>query len=163
MAVISYKDLPQIRAVNKSKKIVFCSGVFDLFHAGHVLFLEDCKKYGDILVVTVGNDFMIKRNKGNSRPILDEDNRLKIVSALKPVDYCLLEKTVLSHPLAHIEFVLKRLRPDYYVINEDAFDIAYRKQLVSDYNTRLIVLKRKCPKKYDNISTTKIIEKIKRL
>ncbi|MEK7074233.1 MAG: adenylyltransferase/cytidyltransferase family protein, partial [Patescibacteria group bacterium] len=92
MSIIEFKDIASLRKEHKDKKIVFCSGTFDLTHAGHVLFLEDCKKYGDLLVVAVGNDFNQRVNaKGKGRPVQNEHLRLKMVSSLKPVDYALLD------------------------------------------------------------------------
>lgn len=154
-------DLPKIREKYKDQKIVFCSGTFDLVHAGHILFFEDCKKLGDILVVSVGNDVMIKRNKGDRRPILNEQVRLKIISSLRPVDYCILEKTIRKNSLAHLEFVFKKLNPNVYVINEDAFDISYRKRVTKKFNVNLVILNRWSPPEFNDISTTKIIETIK--
>jgi len=163
MILTKYSELKKIRRENSDKKIVFCSGTFDLTHAGHVLFFEDSRKVGDLLVVTVGSDAMIKKNKGDKRPILNEHLRLKLVSSLKPVDYCLLEMKTKDHPLQHLEYTFKDLRPDIYVINQDAFDIPFRKKLAKKYKIKLVVLNRWCPPEYDNISTTKIIEKIKNI
>lgn len=158
----SYNDLHLIRGWHKEKKIVFCSGSFDLTHAGHILFFEDCKKYGDILVVGVGNDHIIKVNKGKDRPILNQHVRLKLIDSIKLVDYCFLDESKeKNHPLDIIEETFKRLKPDTYVINQDALGIPYRKKLAKKCGVRLIALKRFCPPKFANISTSKIIEKIR--
>lgn len=158
-------DLPRIREVYKDKKIVFCSGSFDLTHAGHVLFFEGCKKLGDILVVMVGGDKTIKHGKGDERPILNEYMRVKIVDSLKPVDYTLIDEIVPlnHHPLQAINIVLEKLHPDLYVINDDAFDIAYRRAIAKEYGVELVILKRTCPEEFGDISATKIIERIKKL
>ena len=87
--IISYKNLASVRKKYPDKKIVFCSGSFDLIHPGHVLTFEALKKLGDILVVAVGGDKDIAEIKGPTRPILNEDLRLKMVDSLKPVDYAL--------------------------------------------------------------------------
>lgn len=164
MAVISINDLKRIREENKGKKIVFCSGSFDLTHAGHILFFEDCKKHGDILVVAVGKDSSIKDNKGDKRPILNQYIRLKTIDSLKPVDYCYIDQTSMSgNKLYTIERAFENLKPDMYVINEDAFDIPYRKELSEKYRVKLIILPRTCPPEFDGISTSKIIQKIKEL
>ena len=163
MALITYGDLPSIREKHKKERIVFASGTFDLPHAGHVLFFEDCKKYGDILVVTVGTDSAVKRNKGIERPVMNERVRLKIISSLKPIDYCLMEADVYEEPLKHIEITFKTLKPDAYVINADAFDIPYRERIAKEHGVELVILERWCPPEFGDISTTKIIEQIKKL
>lgn len=164
MALIKYKDLPDIRKKYKDKKIVFCSGSFDLTHAGHVLFFEDCKKYGEILVVSVGSDILINKFKSTNRPVLNQHIRLKMVNSLKPVDIVFMNKsTPEEHPQADTEVAFRNLRPDVYVINKDASDIPYRKMLAKKYGVKLVILNRRCPKEFDNVSTTSIIDKIKSL
>ncbi len=163
MAQINFEELLQVREKFKGKKIVFCSGGFDLTHAGHILFLEDCKKFGDILVVGLGSDAARKEEKGDERPIFNEHIRLKIIESLKPVDYVFIVPLPIKHPFSGLDRIMEKLRPDVYVINSDAFDIPYRQEMVKRFNSQLIILERWCPPEFENISTTKIIEKIKRI
>ena len=164
MAKTTLKNLYQIKQQHKGKKIVFCSGSFDLTHAGHLLFFEDCKKLGDILVVMIGGDKAIRRGKGNERPILNEHLRIRMIDALKPVDYTLIDEIdpVDIHPLHAVDRALEALRPDVYVINQDASDIPYRENLAQKYGVELVILERTCPEEFEEVSTTKIIEKIKK-
>ena len=163
--IISIGDLASIREKHKNQKIAFCAGIFDLTHAGHVLFFEDCKKYGDVLVVMVGSDFTIQHYKGDGRPILNEHLRLKMIDSLKPVDYTLLDLNTSDVDFLAVipEVVFKLLKPDLYIVNDDAFDMQRRHALVKGVDTKLVILKRTCPPEFENISTTKIIEKIKSL
>lgn len=165
MTNIVLEDLPKIRRKHKNKKIVFCSGCFDLTHAGHVLFFEDCKKIGDILVVAIGTDNSIRRYKGDKRPILNENVRLKVVDALKPVDYTFLDMDAYEsdNKFVLLSLVFKDLKPDYYVFNEDAYGIPEREEISKKYGVEMKVLKRWCPEEFEEISTSKIIEKIKAL
>jgi cytidyltransferase-like protein len=144
------------------KKIAFCSGTFDLAHAGHVLFLEDCKKLADIVVVGVGSDALIHSYKGSTRPIMNEHIRLKMIDSLKPVDYAFLQ--IVSDPKNMLEeflpYVFQNLQPDMYVINEDAFDIPSRERLSKEYGVSLIIFPRTCPPEFEGISTTSLIKKI---
>lgn len=164
MSSISEKNLGKIRKKHSDRKIVFCSGSFDLVHAGHALFFEDCKKFGDILVVSVGPDIDIKKLKGDQRPILNQHVRLKMISSLRPVDYCFVgaRYSPKKHLFYSNEKVFKTLKPDIYVVNADAFNIPDRQKLAKKYGIKMVVLKRWCPPKFENISTTKIIEKIRR-
>lgn len=162
MTIIDHKELQSIRQKHAGEKIVYCSGSFDLTHAGHILFFEDCKKRGDVLVVAVGHDNAIKNLKGKIRPILNEHIRLKTVASLKPVDYCFLDIVANGHPLSFVnDHVFQHLQPDVYVINTDAFDIPYREEASKKYNVELVILKRWCPSEYQDISTTNIISKIR--
>ena len=161
MSIIKFSDLPKIRKKHKNEKIVVCSGCFDLTHAGHVLFLEDCKKQGDILVVVLGPDSNIRGYKPG-RPILNEHLRLKMVDSLKPVDYALLD--IESDDLiANLVPLFEKLQPDVYVINSDAHNQERRHKLLNGFKTKFVTLERTAPKEFEKISTSKIIEKIKNL
>lgn len=163
MAYTRYKDFPKIRKKHSGQTIVFCSGTFDLTHAGHALFFEDCKRLGDILVVAVGTDASIKEIKGKHRPILNQHLRLKMVDSIRPVDYSFIGTKHHKHILDFLHAVFSGLKPDVYVINDDAFGIDFRKKLAKKYGVKLKILKRACPPQFNKVSTTNIIEKIKAL
>ncbi len=164
MVQIYLSDLEELRLKNKHKKIVFCSGGFDLTHVGHILFFEDCKMQGDILVVAVARDVSLRRRKGNNRPILNEYVRIKTIDSLKPVDYTFISPETSTTDLLHtLNVAFEKLRPDIYVINEDAFDIDQRRELCSKYEVSLKILPRYCPPEFEGVSTSKIIAKIKNL
>ncbi len=72
------------------KKIVFTNGCFDILHAGHVKYLEVAKSYGDVLIVGVNDDSSIKKLKGPTRPINNQDDRAYILASLESVDYVVI-------------------------------------------------------------------------
>lgn len=162
MILKNYKELQQIREKFKGKKIVFCTGVFDLTHAGHVLFFEDCKDLGDILVVALGGDESVKNYK-RRKPIINEHMRAKLISSLKPVDFCFISRAVKENdPMYDMVNMLEHLKPEIYAVNDDGFDMPSRKKLTDEFGTKLVILKRTCPAEFDSVSTSKIIEKIKK-
>lgn len=71
----------------QGKRIVFTNGCFDLLHIGHIRYLEEAKSLGDILVVGINSDHSVRGLKGPERPILPEEERSEILSALSCVDY----------------------------------------------------------------------------
>ncbi len=74
------------RSLNKS--IVFTNGCFDIIHPGHVLYLEDAKSEGDILVVGINDDDSVRTlNKGDGRPYQDLESRMLVLASLESVDY----------------------------------------------------------------------------
>ena len=159
--IVDYKDFSHLRKKHKNEKIIFCSGSFDLLHAGHVLFLEDCRKFGDILVVAVGDDAIVGI-KGSNRPILNQYVRIKMLDSLKVVDYCFIHKNINVPFLnSYTEEVLTLLKPDVWVINTDASEINFREETAKKYNVDFRVLERTCPSEFEEISTSKIIKKIK--
>ncbi|MCX8019538.1 MAG: D-glycero-beta-D-manno-heptose 1-phosphate adenylyltransferase [Chitinophagaceae bacterium] len=68
------------------KKIAFTNGVFDMLHAGHLHLLENAAAQADILVVGLNSDTSVKRLKGEQRPIMNQENRAKLLASLLFVD-----------------------------------------------------------------------------
>jgi D-beta-D-heptose 7-phosphate kinase/D-beta-D-heptose 1-phosphate adenosyltransferase len=77
--------LSQLQA--QGKRVVFTNGCFDLLHAGHIRFLEESRRLGDVLVVAVDSDASVKQVKGEGRPVIGEGQRVRILAALEAVDY----------------------------------------------------------------------------
>jgi glycerol-3-phosphate cytidylyltransferase len=72
------------------KRMVFTNGCFDILHVGHTAYLEAAKRLGDVLVVGVNSDASVRRLKGQTRPINNQDDRATLLSALKSVDYTVI-------------------------------------------------------------------------
>lgn len=73
--------------VNRSFKLVFTNGCFDVLHKGHMETLKFAKSKGDKLVVAVNTDESVKRLKGESRPVVPLEHRMAVLASLKFVDY----------------------------------------------------------------------------
>jgi rfaE bifunctional protein nucleotidyltransferase chain/domain len=71
---------------NRDKKIVFTNGCFDILHSGHVAYLNEAKKQGDLLFVGLNSDNSIKRLKGETRPINKELDRKYLLENLRCID-----------------------------------------------------------------------------
>ncbi|MBS4062033.1 MAG: SIS domain-containing protein [Bacteroidetes bacterium] len=69
------------------KIIVTTNGCFDMLHVGHVNFLQQAKALGDVLIVGLNSDSSVRQIKGSERPILSENEREEMLSALKSVDF----------------------------------------------------------------------------
>jgi rfaE bifunctional protein nucleotidyltransferase chain/domain len=102
---------PQWRA--QGKTVVWTNGVFDLLHAGHVRSLRDAKALGDILVVGINSDSSARRFKGPSRPLMCEQDRAELLSALEMVDYLVIFDE--AEPSA----ALARLQPEIHCKGEE--------------------------------------------
>lgn len=75
---------------DKGKKIIFTNGCFDILHAGHVKYLEEAKSYGDVLILGLNADSSVKKLKGPTRPINNQDDRAYILASLESVDYVVI-------------------------------------------------------------------------
>ena len=80
--------IKKLRSENKT--IVFTNGCFDILHAGHVRYLKESKSKGDVLIVGLNSDSSIKKIKGESRPINNEQDRTEVLSALENVNYIIV-------------------------------------------------------------------------
>lgn len=135
---------------SQNKKIATTNGVFDILHYGHVKYLEEAKKLGDILIVGVNSDKSVKENKGDKRPINDEKSRMWVLAALESVDYVFLfnEKDPRSW--------LSKIKPDIHVKAGDyKLDQIIEKGIVEKNGGKIVIAK--AEKQY---STTKVINKI---
>jgi len=97
----------------KHKTIVFTNGVFDILHYGHIDYLTKAKKLGDILIVGVNTDSSVRKFKSKDRPIQNEKDRVRILAALKPVDYVVLFSETTP------ENLIKLIKPDILVKGAD--------------------------------------------
>ena len=72
------------------KRVVFTNGCFDILHRGHVTYLQCARELGDVLVVGLNTDDSVRKLKGPSRPINNEDDRAAVLDALRSVDFVCL-------------------------------------------------------------------------
>ena len=133
---------------NNSKRIVFTNGCFDILHVGHVQYLHQAKKLGDILIVAINSDNSVKLNKGPSRPINSFEDRACIIASLESVDYVIKfeEETPIN--------LIKKITPDFLVKGGD-----YKNKQVAgqDFAKELVLIDFVSGK-----STTNIIKQIKK-
>ena len=143
------KELEQIRG---KKKIVFTNGCFDILHAGHVHYLKECKKLGDILIVGINSDNSVKRIKGEKRPIIPLEMRAYVLSHLCVVDYVVPFEEDTPYNL------IREIKPDILVKGGD-WDIEkiVGRDIVQSYGGKVLTI----PFEFD-ISTTKIVEEVKK-
>jgi D-beta-D-heptose 7-phosphate kinase/D-beta-D-heptose 1-phosphate adenosyltransferase len=132
---------------NRNFKLVWNNGCYDLMHGGHLEALNFAKKQGDMLVVGLNSDESVRKLKGDSRPIMPYEQRLKMLEALEAVDFVV--KIEDETPAELIETI----KPDVIVKSAD-----YKNKLVVGSD---IVKDIRFAPFVNGISTTGIIEKIK--
>ncbi len=133
------------------KKVAFTNGVFDILHPGHIFSLSEAAKEGDYLVVGMNADVSVKRLKGESRPVNNQESRAILLAALLMVDAVVIfeEDTPLE--------LVKAIRPDVMVKGGDYTpeQVAGGKEVIADGGKVVInpIL--------EGYSTTALIEKMK--
>ena len=132
------------------KKIVFTNGVFDILHEGHIASLSSAASFGDILIVGVNADASVKRLKGPSRPVNNEQARALLLASL-----VLTDKVILFEEDTPLNLILQ-IMPDVIVKGGDYTidQIVGAKEVIANGGKVEIV------PLVEGISTTAIIEKI---
>lgn len=103
----------KLSSVRSGQKIVFTNGCFDLLHVGHIRYLQEARRLGDLLVVGLNADASVKRLKGPTRPLQSENDRAEILAALGCVDFTTLFEE--DTP----ENLIKMIKPDILVKGGD--------------------------------------------
>ena len=102
-----------IKLREKSQKIVFTNGCFDILHRGHIGYLKEASNYGDILIVGLNSDSSIQKLKGPSRPINIQDDRAYMLAAYDFISYVVIfdEETPYN--------IISIIRPDVLIKGGD--------------------------------------------
>jgi rfaE bifunctional protein nucleotidyltransferase chain/domain len=114
--LLRIEDLPALRAeaTRAGRTIALANGVFDLFHVGHLRYLQGARAEADLLVVAVNSDASARRlGKGPGRPVVPEAERAEIVAGLACVDHVVLFDD------ADVVPIIRALRPDVQVKGTD--------------------------------------------
>ncbi|UXR64369.1 D-glycero-beta-D-manno-heptose 1-phosphate adenylyltransferase [Bdellovibrio bacteriovorus] len=141
------ETLAPVRA--QGGKIVFTNGCFDLLHVGHVRYLQEAQRLGDVLVVGVNSDASVKRLKGPTRPVQIENDRAEILAALGAVNFAVIFTEDTPENLIH------KVKPDILVKGGDwKIESIVGAPFVMSYGGKVMSLQF-----VDGKSTTKLIEK----
>ncbi|WP_372752444.1 adenylyltransferase/cytidyltransferase family protein [Mariniflexile sp.] len=117
-------------------KKVFVSGCFDMLHSGHIAFFKEASTYGD-LYVGIGSDATIAGLKGR-QTINSEQERIYMINAIKYVKEAFVNS---GSGMLDFEEDLKKLKPDFFVVNEDGFTPA-KEELCNELGIELKMLSR---------------------
>ena len=116
-------------------RIVLTSGSFDLLHVGHAAYLEKAAELGDLLVVGVDSDAKIRKRKGEERPIVREEERVRLLSHLRGVGLI-----TLKDPDEERWGLIKLVRPDVLVVTAETYSPDEIRELERNYCRRVVIL-----------------------
>src|SRR5262249_48546777 len=139
------------RLRDSGKKLVFTNGVFDLLHVGHVRYIQQARELGDALVVAVNGDASVRELKGDTRPLMNENDRAEILASLAAIDYVTIFDDVSPRSL------IAELLPDVLVKGGDySPEQIHGREEVEAAGGRVISLSF-----VEGTSTSKLIERMK--
>jgi len=93
----------------EGRRVVFTNGVFDVLHAGHIVYLAWARAQGDALILGLNTDDSVRALKGPERPLVAFADRAAVLAALRSVD------VVVGFAQRTPETLLDRIRPDVHV------------------------------------------------
>lgn len=120
---------------NQGKKIVLVGGVFDIIHIGHIRFLQEAKRCGDVLVVLLENDETVKRLKGNQRPFTIQKERAEILAELASTDI-IIPLTEIKNDDEYDHIVIS-LKPDIIAVTKDDPNLGHKKRQAKEVSAQI--------------------------
>ena len=111
--IITLEKFLEIKKKLKSKKIIMAHGVFDLLHIGHLRYFQQCKKFGQILIVSVTADKFV--NKGLNKPFFSETLRMEAVASNINVDFVVISEALTA------EKNIQKIKPNFYAKGYDYY------------------------------------------
>jgi rfaE bifunctional protein nucleotidyltransferase chain/domain len=135
--VVGREELVSLVAERRSAgdTIVLANGCFDLFHVGHIRYLEGAKAAGHFLIVAVNSDEQVVKQKGEGRPFMPENERAEIVAALRCVDLV----TIFPEPT--VTDVIRAIKPDFHAKGTDyTADSVPEKDIVAEVGGKVIIV-----------------------
>ena len=134
----------------RGKRVVFTNGCFDLLHVGHVKYLQQARRCGDLLVLGLNSDASVRRLKGDKRPLINEHERAHVLAALSCIDFITIFDDDTPRTLIEV------LRPDILVKGGDYLpEEVVGKDIVESYGGRVEIIPF-----VDGKSTTRLINRI---
>lgn len=126
-----YEDFEQLRVHiealrTEGKRVVLTQGVYDMLHIGHAQYLEKAKAHGDVLIVGVDSDALTRKRKGDGRPVVPQEERIKMLLHLRHVDL-----VVLRDVDKELEALIMTIKPDVYIASESTKDFVVDEDLAS--------------------------------
>ena len=152
MIVFDWRELQVLLSSEQTQRkiVVFTNGCFDILHAGHVRYLAEAKKLGDVLIVGLNSDASVCKLKGAGRPVNSAADRAEVLAGLRAVDHVVVFEEDTAEEL------VRRLRPDVYVKGGDySLDRLPESAIVTSYGGRTVLVPM-----LEGRSTTQVIRKM---
>ena len=138
------------REVRGGRCVVFTNGCFDLLHPGHIRSLERARSLGDVLVIGLNGDASVRQLKGNSRPLVSQQERAEVLAALAAADFVVIFDEATPRAL------IARLLPDVLAKGADWKDHIVGREEVEAAGGRVVSLSIE-----PGYSTTAILEAVR--
>lgn len=156
--IISLKKAIKIsKKLHLDKKILVISGgCFDILHLGHVKFLKNAKKQGNLLLILLESDESVEKLKGKERPINSQTERAEILAAINFVDYVLLLNGIKSNE--EYDKLIKDLNPDIIAVTKNDPNVIHNQRQAKQIGASVLKVIARIPNK-SSTNLAKLISK----
>jgi rfaE bifunctional protein nucleotidyltransferase chain/domain len=144
-----------VSPLNKGRShnsVVLVGGCFDILHLGHITFLKKAKNLGEKLVVLLESDQNIQKNKGNNRPINNQENRAKILESLRMVDQ-VVKLPEMKTDQDYLK-IIKKIKPTIIAVTQNDHNLINKENQAKLVGAKLVEVTELIPHQ----STSRIIE-----
>lgn len=138
-----------------NKTLTLATGVFDLLHEEHFIFLKKAKNLADLLLVGLESDARVRQMKGPGRPINNQAIRLENLQRLGIADFVFILPEQFSKPENH-RALISKIKPNFMAISSNTLFQAEKSKILADFSAKLVVVHDFNPE----FSSSKIINKI---
>lgn len=135
----------------QGRRIVFTNGCFDILHRGHIVYLNQAKQLGDVLIVGVNSDAGVAKLKGPTRPVNKLEDRVQVLAGLSSVDHTIAfdEDTPVD--------LIRAIQPDVFVKGGDYTRATLPEApVVEGLGGKVVILPY-----LEDVSTSRIIDRIR--
>lgn len=147
--------LPELtRYHSQHKSIVLVTGVFDILHQEHIIFLKKARAVGDVLVVGIESDQRVSQIKGDDRPIHHQQVRLDQIRKLRIADLVFILPENFSTPNTH-EQLISQIKPNILAVSSHTNHLDKKDSILRKYGGRVKIVHQHNPQ----ISTTNLIKR----
>ncbi len=123
------------RERKQGKRIAFANGVFDILHVGHLRYVQGAAAVADVLVVAVNGDESVRSLKGPGRPVMNENERAELISAIRGVSYVTIFRE--NSPAR----LIGELKPDFHCKGTDYTpDTVPEAEVVRSYGGQVVIV-----------------------
>lgn len=139
-------------AHNHGQSIVLVTGVFDILHREHEIFLKKAKEVGEVLIIGIESDARVRTLKGEGRPVNSATQRLATLEALAIADAVFVLPEQFNQP-THRRQLLMEIKPDVLAVSSHTDHLEAKRQLMAEIGGVVKIVHQHNPE----ISTTKLL------
>lgn len=128
----------------KHKKVVLVTGVFDVLHQEHRIFLQKARQQGEQLIIGIESDVRVRKMKGVGRPINSQKNRVENLLKLQITNDIFILPEQFDKPEDH-EALISSIKPNILAVSSHTMHLEEKKKIVEKYGGKVMIVHQQNP------------------